>query len=72
MKNGIVFNIPKNIIYQQRNILKFQNVILDDFLRMIQEGQNREEKKLGAILILTGLVEISNDARDALPHLIQD
>jgi len=69
--NGVVFNIPPNIIKYQKSKLKLQNVILDEFLRMINEGINREEKKLGAILILTGLVEVSPDAADALPHLIQ-
>jgi len=71
VKNGIVFNIPPNIIKYQKNKLKLQNVILDEFKRMISEGINRDEKKLGAILILTGLVEVSSDAANALPHLIQ-
>jgi hypothetical protein len=69
--NGIVFNIPPNIIKYQKSKLRLQNVILDEFLRMINEGINRDEKKLGAILILTGLVEVSHDAADALPHLVQ-
>jgi hypothetical protein len=69
--NGVVFNIPPNIIKYQKSKLKLQNVILDEFLRMINEGINRDEKKLGAILILTGLVEVSPDACDALPHLVQ-
>ena len=69
--NGVVFNIPPNIIKYQKSKLKLQNIILDEFLRMINEGINRDEKKLGAILILTGLVEVSHDAADALPHLIQ-
>jgi len=71
VKNGIVFNIPPNIIKYQKNKLKLQNVILDEFKRMISEGINRDEKKLGAILILTGIVEVSSDAANALPHLIQ-
>ena len=72
VNNGIIFNIPHSIIKNQKNITKMQNVILDEFLRLINEGINREEKKLGAMIILTGLVEISTEARDALPHLIQD
>lgn len=71
VQNGIVFNIPPNIIKHQKSKLKLQNVILDEFSRMINEGINRDEKKLGAILILTGLVEVSYDASIALPHLIQ-
>ena len=38
---------------------------------MITEGINIEEKKLGAILILTALVEVSHEAEHALPHLMQ-
>jgi hypothetical protein len=49
-----------------------QNILLDEFLRLITEGIDREEKKLGAILILTGLVEVSFEAAIALPYLIQD
>jgi hypothetical protein len=48
-----------------------QNVLLDEFTRFITEGINRDEKKLGAILILSGLVEISSEAAEALPHLVQ-
>jgi hypothetical protein len=71
VSNGIVFNIPPGIIKHQKSKVKLQNVILDEFSRMINEGINRDEKKLGAILILTGLVEVSYDAACALPHLVQ-
>ena len=71
IKTGIAFNIPINSIKIQKSKIKMQNVLLDEFTRFITEGINREEKKLGAILILTGLVEVSNEAANALPHLIQ-
>ena len=71
VENGNVFNVPLNIIKLQKSKIKMQNIILNEFYRLINEGINREEKKLGAILILTGLVEISIEAADALPHLIQ-
>jgi hypothetical protein len=71
IKNGIIFSIPIHIIKQEKSIIKMQNILLDEFTRLITEGVDREEKKLGAILILTGLVEISADAADALPHLLQ-
>ena len=38
---------------------------------MTKEGINRDEKKVGAILVLTALVEVSVEAADALPHLVQ-
>ena len=71
IKNGIVFSTPIYIIKKEKSLIKIQNVLLDEFIRLINEGVDREEKKLGAILILTGLVEISSDAADALPHLMQ-
>jgi hypothetical protein len=66
-----VFTIPIHVIKNYKSKIKLQNIILDDYKRLITEGINRDEKKLGAILILTGLVEVSFDAADALPHLVQ-
>ena len=71
VEDGMVFTIPRQIIKQTKSKLKLQNIILDDFLKLITEGINIDEKKLGAIFILTGLVEVSIEAADALPHLIQ-
>jgi hypothetical protein len=71
VNNGTAFNIPIAIIKTLKSKIKLQNIILNDYIRLITEGINREEKKLGAILILTGLVEVSIEASDALPHLIQ-
>ena len=71
VNNGAVFNIPLHMIKMSKSKIKMQNIILNDYMRLITEGINREEKKLGAILILTALVEVSIDAADALPHLIQ-
>ena len=71
VNGGIAFNIPIPIIKYQKSKLKMQHILLDEFLRLINEGINREEKKLGAILILTGLVEVSYEAAQALPHLVQ-
>ena len=71
VKNGMIFTTSQQIIKQTKSKIKLQNIILDDFLRLITEGINIDEKKLGAILILTGLVEVSIEAADALPHLIQ-
>jgi len=38
---------------------------------MISNGIDINEKKLGAILVLSALVEVSINAADSLPHLIQ-
>jgi len=71
VQNGIAFDIPLTAIRSCKNKMKLQNILLDEFYRIINEGVNREEKKLGAILILSGLVEVSHDASYALPHLLQ-
>ena len=71
VKNGIVFNIPIQFIKSQKSVSKMQDILLTDFMRCITEGEDINEKKLGAILILTGLVEVSQSAAIALPHLIQ-
>lgn len=71
VKNGVLFNIPIHIIQYQKDIIKMQHILLDEFTRMITEGSNREDKKVGALLILTCLVEVSPDCADALPHLVQ-
>lgn len=71
IRNGIAFNIPMYIIKSNKSLIKMQHVLLDEFTRLITEGINREERKLGAILILSGLVEVSPEASYALPHLVQ-
>jgi len=71
VKNGIAFDIPIPIIKTFKTKIRLQNIILDEFNRFTTEGVDRDEKKLGAILVLTGLVEVSHEAAEALPHLIQ-
>jgi hypothetical protein len=71
VRTGVIFNIPVFEIAYIKSKTRLQTVLLNEFDRMISEGINRDEKKLGAMLILTGLVEVSYEAADALPHLIQ-
>jgi len=72
VESGNIFYIPLSVIKSNKILIDMQNILLNEFLRLINEGVDREEKKLGAILILTGLVEVSYEAAYALPHLIQD
>lgn len=71
IKNNHIFNIPIPLIKKIKNINKLRNILIDTFNIMISNGIDINEKKLGAILVLSSLVEISNDAAYALPHLIQ-
>jgi hypothetical protein len=71
VQSGLVFTIPPQIVKTFKSRLKLQEIILNEYDRMITEGINIEEKKFGAILILTALVEVSHEAAHALPHLMQ-
>lgn len=71
VQNGVVFNVPIQIIKNQKSVTRMRNILLTDFMRCISEGVDINEKKLGAILVLTALVEVSTLAAYALPHLIQ-
>ena len=66
-----IFNIPNNIIKREKSIKRIQLILLDIFEKMIGNGIDIHEKKLGAILVLSSLVEVSAEAAYALPHLIQ-
>ena len=70
---GSAFTISIEYIHYLKNNQKrqLQNIILDEFERFVTEGIDINEKKLGAMLMLTALVEVSLPAANALPHLIQ-
>jgi len=71
VNGGVAFNIPKHFIMNMKNKSRMQHILLDEFYRFTKEGVNRDEQKLGAILILSALVEVSYLAAIALPHLVQ-
>lgn len=71
LQNGIAFNIPIHQINRIKHKINLQKIILNEYERFINEGQTRDDKKLGVMLLLTGLVEVSESAAFALPHLIQ-
>jgi hypothetical protein len=69
--NGIVFTILPHIIHKSLNKRYIQNILLDNFDRLCSEGETMDDKKLGTMLVLTGLVEVSFDASNAMPQYIQ-
>jgi hypothetical protein len=71
--DGVIFNMNKNTLEKLTDKHKkfLQNMLLDDFNRLCTEGQNTDDRKLGAILILTALTEVSKKAAQALPHIAQ-
>ena len=75
-----ILNNPKAFVIKVENVKKLdpikdmfflQNTIIDIFNRFVTEGIDKDEKKLGAMLMLTAIVEVSVDAANAMPFLIQ-
>jgi len=50
---------------------ELKNILLTEFNRAVTEGTTEANKKLGAILILTGFAEISQDVMNSYPWLSQ-
>ena len=69
--NHKIFQIPIIRIQQEKSKKNMQKVLIKYFDMMISNGIDINEKKLGAILVLSGLVEVSHEASLGLPHLIQ-
>jgi len=70
VKSGVVFHLNKNALLK-KSLEQLRYLILDDFDRMVTEGIDHSEKVLGAMQILTGLVQVSPHAAHALPQYVQ-
>ncbi len=70
VSQGVAFITPKSTL-RHMTMDKLRNCCLDEIERFITNGIGRDEKKLGAMWMLTALVEVSPDAAEALPHLVQ-
>ena len=73
VKDGTAFKIPIQLIKSLPSNKKryLELLLLNDFDKITKEGISEDDRKLGVHLILTGLVEVSPEAAQALPHLIQ-
>lgn len=73
VKDGKFFHNFLNNMHSFRSkhkrLLQFE--ILREMERIVDEGEDKEYKTLGVNLILTVLVELSQAAAVALPHLVQ-
>tara|TARA_B100000575_G_C23137730_1_gene661347 strand:- start:1660 stop:2676 length:1017 start_codon:yes stop_codon:yes gene_type:complete len=69
--DGKLFIYNNNYIQKINSKLKLANIILDNFKRLVTEGQTVEDRTTGSLWILSGLTIVSNDARNALPWLFQ-
>ena len=53
-------------------ILNNIRIILDEYNRFLDFTNNIEDKKISILWLLSSLVELSHNARIALPHLDQN
>lgn len=68
---GLAFTHHPSTINNWFDKKAIQNVMLYNFEKLITQGSTEDDKKLGAMLILTALVEVSPDAAFAMPQYIQ-
>ena len=72
-------HIPNNDAFQMKVVdfyrlidrVEMQTIILNEFHKFITEGITIDERKTGAMWMLTALVEVSVDACNAMPWLLQ-
>lgn len=71
--DGRLFTTPVNIVnrFNYTRLSYLKHLILDNFNRAVSQGQTDNDKKLGAMLMLTGFAEISQDVLNAYPWLSQ-
>ncbi len=71
LSDGRAFEIKDDYLKSLPSKIALQNMVLNEVNRFVTEGKSREDKKLGAMLMLTTLVEVSSAAAQAIPHLVQ-
>jgi hypothetical protein len=71
--NGKLFTIPVLTINRMRRHKdkELRNILLTEFNRAVTEGTNDANRRLGAILMLTGFAEVSYDVLNSYPWLSQ-
>jgi hypothetical protein len=68
VSNGSVFTSPKEFIHKQTDFSKLLHLIFKDCYRLVHEGKTRDDRKLGAMYILTCLTVVSPSAAKHMPH----
>ena len=71
--NGELFTISLFTINTMKNNKdkELRNILLETFNRAVTEGTTEANRRLGAILILTGFAEVSQDVMNSYPWLSQ-
>jgi len=70
---GVAFNNAHYIIrsYDEHDKGILRNIILDEFNNFITYAMDINDRKLGAMLMMTALVEVSPDAAAIMPYYVQ-
>ena len=71
IKNNDAFKMSVLQFYKLININKMRKIIINEFRKFVTEGETIEECKTGAMWMLTALVEVSKEACNAMPWLLQ-
>lgn len=69
--NGILFNIPIIEIIRIADRYKISHILLDEFDKLVSNGQNIQDRTTGALWVLSGLTLVSQVARNAMPWLYE-
>lgn len=73
VNEGIAFGIHTSLIkvMQPQEFKKLQNIVLTEIDKLVSEGQTEDDKRVGAMIILTAFTEVVPSAASAMPHYVQ-
>lgn len=71
VKNGKLFTCKIHEINSIKSKNVLSKILLEDFERLVTEGQTTEDCQTGALWVLSALTIVSYDARQAMPWLFQ-
>lgn len=74
VSGGLAFNHNVDMIrfMPPRYKRELQNIILDEFERFVSCASDINDRKIGAMLMMTALVEVSPDAAESMPQYVQN
>lgn len=73
VEDGLAFAVHTNIVktFEPTETRKLQHLILNEINKLISEGQTEDDKRIGAMIVLTAFTEVVPSAASALPHFVQ-
>lgn len=69
--SGILFNTPIIEISRIVDRYNISHILLDEFDKLVTNGQNIQDRTTGALWVLSGLTLVSQLARNAMPWLYE-